>query len=71
MRQIYPNLEAELVRKGLNKKELSKKVKITYGSICRKFANENEFLFRETLEIKKILGCDIPLEILFEKKILE
>lgn len=64
---MYPNLKAELSRKGMNLTELAEKMGITLGTLSLKMNGKSDFTYPEAVRIKQILGVDIPLEVLFEK----
>lgn len=64
---MYPNIKAELSRKNMTIIDLSAATGISYQKLTLKLRGESPLKFNEALQIKKALGVDIPLEILFEK----
>lgn len=65
---MYPNLNAEMARKGINKTELSRLVNMSLPNLSNKLSGRVKFSFDETLKIKEALGVDMTVEELFEKK---
>ena len=63
---IYPNVELELVRSNLYRKDLGKKVGMSPTLIGLKLNGGSNITFKEAMEIKKALNSDMPLERLFE-----
>jgi lambda repressor-like predicted transcriptional regulator len=62
---MYKELEAELARKGMTKKDLALKTGIRYQTLNSKLRREYPLTFDECLKIKKALQSTIPLENLF------
>lgn len=65
---IYPNLRAELARKGWTLKHLAELVNVSMESLKKKLAGVTELRLSEAQRIKDVLGVDIPLEVLFAKE---
>lgn len=63
---MFCNLEAELARRGLSKKELALCLGCTPSTLSMKLNGKSPISLYEAAKIKAILGTDIPLEILFE-----
>ncbi|SHF15433.1 helix-turn-helix transcriptional regulator [Clostridium fallax] len=63
---MYNNLEAELRRKKILRKDLAKKLDVTIGTISQKLNGKAPINLDEALVIKEFLDVDIPLEKLFE-----
>lgn len=63
---MFPNLKAEMARKGVTMSDLAKRIDVTLPTLSNKMAGKYQFTLREITEIKRILKVDIPLEILFE-----
>ena len=66
---IYPNLKAEMARKGVTQKSLT----LMLGWSCvsklsRKLNGISPVSLDEAVAIKKVLDVDVPLEMLFEEK---
>lgn len=64
---MYPNLKAEMARKGITAKQLAEMIGVTQSTFSLKMRGEYDFTFAEAVKIKDILGVDIPLEVLFAK----
>ena len=64
---MYRNLEAEMTRKGITKKDLAAQLKIPYTTLLDKFNGESRFWLDEALRIKKDVFPDLSIEYLFEK----
>ena len=64
---MYPNIKAELARKGMTIVDLSNATGIRYQTLVAKLHGDYAFTVSEALAVKKAIGVDIPLEILFEK----
>lgn len=65
---MYPNLRAEMARKGLTALEFAKLLDMPYNSLTNKLRGDRPFTYKETLRIKEALGVDVPLEILFSEE---
>ena len=63
---MYPNLRAELARKGFGLKYVADKLGISTGTLSLKI-RRGGFTLNEAKQIKGILETDIPIEILFEE----
>lgn len=62
---MYPNLRAELTRRGLTMSEFAKRIGMSPQGLSYRMNGKRNFTYPEALRIKKELGVDIPLEILF------
>lgn len=68
----YPNLKAELARKGITLEKLSQKleekgIKRTVPTLSNRINGKCTFTLDEAKIIKEILGTDIPIDTLFEE----
>ena len=63
---MFKNVDAELKRKGMTRGDLAKKLNLTPSTMSLKLNGKTHITLNEAMRIKKILGVDIPLEILFE-----
>lgn len=63
---MYPNLELELFKRKISRKELAQKLEISVSALQKKLSGRNEFTLRE---VKKILECmpGITWEYLFKE----
>lgn len=64
---MYPNLEAELSRRGIKKKMLATIIETTQQTIYRKLSGEFPFTLKEALKIKDELFPLLSIEYLFEE----
>ena len=69
---MYPNLRAEMRRKGITQRDMVKYLngrdcKISVTTLCNKMTGKREFTFSEAIAIKDILGVEVPLEVLFQR----
>lgn len=62
---MFRNLEAELVRAGISKKELARKIGCTPATLSLKLKGKAPLYFSEAVKIKEILGIKLPLDELF------
>ena len=68
---MYPNIRAEMARKGLTQKDLVDELQkrgftMVVPTFSAKLNRKYEFTFAEAIAIKNILGTELPLEKLFE-----
>ena len=66
---MYPNVRAEIARKNITLGELAKELGITLTTLSLKLKGEYPVTLNEAKKIKAVLGCDIPLEKLFEEAV--
>ena len=64
---MYPNLKAEMARVGINMIILAERINMPYSTLVQKMSGRSEFTVGEAFAIRKALGVDIPIEILFEQ----
>jgi DNA-binding Xre family transcriptional regulator len=65
---IYPNLKAELAKRGWTLKMLAEMVNMSIWTLTAKLNGKSALRFSEAKEIKRALGTNISLEELFAKK---
>ena len=67
---LYPNLRAEMARKGVTATMLADHLGVRINTISDKMTGKIEtgFTFKEARDIKNFLGVDIPLEELFAER---
>lgn len=63
----FKNLLAEMVRAGLNQKQLSTKVKMRPETFSKKVAGKSEFTLGECVRIRDEINPDLKLEYLFQE----
>lgn len=64
---MYRNLEAEMARHSIKRKNLSDEIGVKYSTISDKLNGRTPFTFDETVKIKKTFFPELPLEYLFDK----
>jgi hypothetical protein len=64
---MFRNLQAEIVRKGMNNIEFASVIEMNYRTFSNKLLGKTEFCLDEMKIIKKAIGNDCTLEYLFEK----
>ena len=64
---MYPNVKAEIARKGITLEVIAKALGITLTTLSLKMNGKYQFTLKEAKKIKNVLGVDIPLEVLFEE----
>ncbi len=62
---MYRNLDAELRRKGITRGALAKRMHIAPTTMSLKLNGKSDISLKEAMQIKDILGVDIPIEVLF------
>ena len=62
---MYPNLNAELARIGMTKKELAAQMKKRYATILDKLNGKYPITYEECKQIKSCIQSDLPIETLF------
>lgn len=64
----YPMLEAEISKRGIQKKELAEKIGITQRAFSFKMTGKTDWWWREILIIHSMFP-DVPLEKLFSHSV--
>lgn len=64
---MYPNLEAELARRSISKRNLSELTGIRYNTLCEKCLEKYGFTLDEAINIANVLKNPMPIEQLFAK----
>lgn len=64
---MYPNLEAELARKKMSKKDLAEITDIRYNTLCEKCLGKYGFTLDEAITVSKALGNPMAIEQLFAR----
>ena len=62
---MYSNLNAEMSRREITRAELAKRMNKNPTTISMKLNGKSDISLREAMEIKMVLGVDIPIEELF------
>ncbi len=63
---MYPNLEAEIARKGLIKKEIAEQLDYRLATLYDKLNRKTKFTLDEALEIRDEFFPEMEIEYLFE-----
>ncbi|MDP5276559.1 hypothetical protein [Chengkuizengella axinellae] len=66
---MFPNLRAEMARKGIESKTMSLELDVTAKTISNKLCGKSEFTLSEMLAIKYKFFPSMTLEYLFERKV--
>ena len=64
---MYNNLEAEIVRKRINKQDIAKEIGRTYNTLNLKIAGKYYFTYDEALAIQEKFFPEYDLKKLFKK----
>lgn len=56
---MYPNLNAEMARKGLTIKTLAGELGISETSMLNKLNGKKDFWFAEVMHLQRVFGCPI------------
>lgn len=62
----YKNLEIEMLRENITRKELATQLNISYQSVNNKINHTKPFTCDEMFEVKKILKSNLILDDLFK-----
>ena len=65
----YPNLRAEIMRKGMTVSEFAENCGFATSTFSYKLSDRSPFLLEEAIKIRTALGVDMSLEKLFEKEV--
>lgn len=67
---VFPNVEHLLKEQGISRKQLASELQMYPTRIGNKLAGKSRISFKEAMQIKQVLGTDIPVDILFQKGLL-
>lgn len=65
---MYPNFNAERARKGITLEAIADALGMTVPTVSLKLSGKSPITFAEAIKLKRIVGVDIPLEILFSEE---
>ena len=65
---MYRNLEAEMTRQGITRKNLATVLNLRYGTVVEKLNGKYEFKLNEAFIIKKKIFPNLDFEYLFQKE---
>lgn len=63
---MYRNLAAEMVRKGVRKKDIAELLGVRYATVIEKTNGKRRFYLDEAVKIKEAFFPDLSLEYLFD-----
>ncbi|ABR47064.1 phage protein [Alkaliphilus metalliredigens QYMF] len=63
---MYRNLEAEMVREGISRKDLAELLEVRYATIIDKLKGKFGFTLDEAFKIRNSFFSDLSFEYLFE-----
>lgn len=63
---MYKNLEAEMARKGIKRKDISKLLNVRYATVVQKLNGRYRFNLDEAFMIKEQCFPELSLEYLFD-----
>jgi transcriptional regulator with XRE-family HTH domain len=63
---MYPNLRAEIARKGVTATAIADALVITKGTLSLKMQGKSAFTVPEAKAIKKLLDADVTIDELFD-----
>jgi transcriptional regulator with XRE-family HTH domain len=63
---MYPNLRAEIARKGVTATAIADALGITKGTLSLKMQGKSAFTVPEAKAIKKLLDADVTIDELFD-----
>lgn len=66
---MFPNVKAELSRRGITLTDLARVLGCTVSTVCMKLNGKTPLTLAEAKTIKKYIGVDLPLEELFEEAV--
>lgn len=64
---MYKRIEAQIVLSGISKRELAKRVGISYNTLNIKLSGKSAFSLDEAIKIKKEIEANEPIEELFKR----
>ena len=67
---MYPNFNAERARKGITLEAIADALGVTLATVSLKLNGKSPITLAEAVQFKRVLGVDIPLEILFSEEAL-
>ncbi|MBQ9263895.1 MAG: hypothetical protein IJ189_06735 [Clostridia bacterium] len=65
---VYTQVMIQMYLRGMDCRTLSQKTGMSYPTLRRKLRGEGSIRLADALRIRSALGCDMPIEVLFERK---
>ena len=66
---MYPNLKAEMARRGVTYMQLAAVIGVTLATMSRKANGLSDFTLTEAYAIKDYLGLNMSIDVLFKKAV--
>ena len=66
---MFPEIEKLFASSSYSKKEIAKKMGMTYNTLCLKLRGIYPFTLDESFLLKSLLKSSLPLEELFRRKV--
>lgn len=66
---MYPNIKAEIARKGITYAELSAQMDLAQSTLSAKLNGKSKFTIEEALKLRDIFDVSMPIEDLFQKAV--
>ena len=66
---VYAQVMVQMFMKGWNMRQLAEETDISYVSLRRKLRGESPFLLEEAMKVRSALAVQMPLDMLFEKRV--
>lgn len=64
---MFRNIELEIFKSGLSKKEIAAKLDMTYNTFLLKLSGKAYFTLDEAMKLKAVLKSDLSIEELFDR----
>lgn len=68
MKVAYPELAAEIARRGMRKKDIAARIHISDRSLCNKLQGKTAFTWNEVSQIHGAFFPELDVELLFKPK---
>lgn len=66
---VYAQVMVQMFMKGWNMRQLAEETDISYVSLRRKLRGESPFMLEEAMKVRNALEVQMPLDMLFEKRV--
>ena len=66
---VYAQVMVQMFMKGWNMRQLAEETDISYVSLRRKLRGESPFMLEEAMKVRSALEAQMPLDMLFEKRV--
>lgn len=65
---MFPNLKAEMARRDIKLADLAAVLGVTVPTLSTKLNGKYPLTWDEAIKIKRFIGVDIPIEVLFSEE---